>query len=186
MDTTEELKTLETQKGSSPSDDNVLAIDPGRKKLAWALFTNGKLNMAGVYRFKPNQNPDLNEIIAGFTKQLAQGFSELDLTPCSVAVVERMKVYPGKGSKGDQNYLLDLQAIGTAVGSKLAVNLRLVYPIEWKKNQPKDVSHRKIRSALSSEETTTLKEAEEDVGLTYLADLLDAVGIGLFQLGRYR
>ena len=163
-------------------ETNVLSIDPGRRKLAWALMTNGKLDGAGVIVVPKTEQRDLSELIDYFIIELAKELRGKQR--CVKSVVERMRVYPGR-SKGDINQLLDIQAIGSAVGSKLAVDLEMVYPQQWKRNQSKEVSHSIIRSRLDREETEVLEDALTESGKTYAGDVLDAVGIGLYGLRRY-
>lgn len=175
---------------------NILSIDPGRWKVAWAFWEGTELAGCGVSRL-PKRDRNLDESIDYFIGTIASELKGSDI--CQYSVVERMKYYPGRG-KGDANSLLDLQAIGGAVGAKLAQNLKLVYPSEWKANRPKDVCQREVERQLSrsrfrkelNPETGVLESVEYaysereifDEALKVLPkdikhDLYDAVGIGL-------
>ncbi len=161
---------------------NIIAIDPGRRKLAWAVFAEKELLVCNVEYLDKKEQFDLNRTILQFLGGVATNLKDVDV--CETAIVERMKIYPGKGSKGDQNFLLDLQAIGAACGSKLAKDLKMVLPMEWKKNWPKAVCNARVRKALNDEEREYFEKQFESLNKEYQQDLLDAVGIGLSHLGR--
>lgn len=96
-----------------------------------------------------------------------------------VLIVEHPRIYPGMPDK-DLNDLLDVVAVGAAVAAPFMRELVTVYPSEWKGTVKKSVMLERIRKALSAEELArcefTNKSDDED--------LLDAVGIGLWRLGR--
>lgn len=99
-------------------------------------------------------------------------------------VIEFQRVYPGM-AKIDLNDLLDCTGVGAAIA---AVNSRQtaprelisVFPSEWKGNLKKQDMLARIRGKLSVDELShcefTNKSDNEDI--------LDAVGIGLWKLGR--
>jgi hypothetical protein len=93
-----------------------------------------------------------------------------------------MHVYPGPQQKGDQN---DLIAVATVVGAVCAGNrwesIRLVEPREWKGTIKKAIFAERIEGRLTTQEKeTVLLPGNKKLAL----DVWDAVGIGLFDLGR--
>ncbi len=159
--------------------DNLLALDPGRRKCGWAIFQNGTLFGCGVLRLKDAQQFDLSDTIEEFTVRLAKEMKGLQL--CKVSVVERMRIYPGR-SKGDLNHLLDIQAIGAALGAKLAVDVRLYHPQQWKGNVKKEVTANRLKGVLSEDELSVLQESIQDTPKQYHSDISDAVAIGVYHL----
>lgn len=104
------------------------------------------------------------------------------LTPDHV-IVEQPVVYGGK-SKGDPNDLIDLARVAGACESVIEHTSR-VKPAEWKGQMPKDVCGRRVRSRLKREELITLDACLAPIPKSRRHNPLDAVGIGLWALGRF-
>ena len=87
--------------------------------------------------------------------------------------------------KTDLNDLLDVVAVGAAVVTAVAekypfIDVKTVFPSEWKGNMPKRAMLERIQSKLS-------KTDESNVAWTNKSDnedILDAIGIGLWHFGR--
>lgn len=143
----------------------VIAIDPG-KRSGFAVFNGGALAVAGTL--------DEAEI--------------LDRPPCSlggVAVIEVPVVYPTR--KVDANDLIDLAVlVGDLRGyyRRTGFEVRLVRPRTWKGTVPKDIHGRRVLAALSAEERALLPRRPR--AKNYDHNMLDAVGLGLWQLKRDR
>lgn len=147
---------------------NLLAIDPGRCA-GWALFREGKLRQAGVTSV---DDPHSEAFVALVTPNLVTDF-----------VIEIPQVYRASQSKGDPNDLIKL-AVGAgrwierATLAKLRVHTHL--PAEWKGQIKKTPHHARVMTVLGEVERMQLPRMAEDKR----HNMLDAVALGLFQLGR--
>ena len=161
----------------------LIAIDPGVHSMAIAVFDVNTLIDAW------------NETVSGYFDPGScpvQGWGELPLRlinrtqragMSSRIIGERQVVYPGaRGLKTNPNDLLDLAMCAGAFFGALCVemrsNLRLVEPAEWKAQVPKDICRRRIEAMLSPAEKSAIKKGGE------MHNVYDAIGIGLFGLGR--
>lgn len=173
------MDSTDDSKMKPDSGPFLLALDPGRRKMAWAVFEGKQLFACGLVYV---ENLSLDDTLAYFVKNMADNFRGMDV--CERAVVERMKAYNGKTGGGTSNDLLDLQALGSACGAKLAHNVEWVFASEWKGSRPKPVVQRKIWDVLSVAETAAVNDARDEVPKDKFHDVMDAVGIGLHAVGR--
>lgn len=158
-----------------------LAIDPGLKCLGWALFQGKTLTVCGVSRSK--NNLDLGACIKDHQDAMIDAPHRWMLQRAE-AVIERPQIYPTAQQKGDQNDLVAIAMVACATVGGLCDSVRFAFPREWKGQMPKDVSHRLIDKRLSEAEKEvrdTLPKAK-----TILHNGLDAIGIGLWAVGRFR
>ncbi len=89
------------------------------------------------------------------------------------------RIYPGSGQqKGDLNDLLNLAAV---VGGheKTFKNHVRVFPAQWKGQVPKKIMNARVLSRLSPQERLRIEDSGSKTHNT-----IDAVGIGLYRLGR--
>ncbi len=75
-----------------------------------------------------------------------------------------------------QKDLIAVATVGAAVASMKCDFVRYVPAREWKGQVPKDIHHTRILDKLTIEELPLASKANHDT--------LDAIGLGLFQLGR--
>lgn len=152
----------------SPRPKCLLAIDPG-KCTGWALFW---------------------EFNSGDVRLWQAGVTDVDKDPVpwhllTEAVCELPQVYRAAQSKGDPN---DLIKVAAQVGrweeraKSRGIPWVTYLPNEWKGQVPKDVHHRRAMRLLSEEENRRIPEMAE----TYRHNMMDAVALGLFRLGRLR
>jgi len=145
----------------------VLSIDPGTKAIGWAYWVNGKLSDCGIAR----------------GKNWIESVEDLPRIEVSRLVVEDQQIY--KSSPVDAH---DLLAVARVVGAVVvlydAASVKLVRPSEWKGQVPKVVCNRRTIERLSEAERDIL--TRKPYGKTLLHNLLDAVGIGLWELKRRR
>lgn len=96
-------------------------------------------------------------------------------------VLEIPRVYHGKG-KGDLNDLID---VATLVGglATLGSSTHFVTPSEWKGQAPKDVTARRVLERLTPAERELFNDCDGPDGLKH--NVLDAIGIGLWKVGRW-
>lgn len=152
----------------------MIAIDPGKRSSGVAMFdSNGKL----VRAFLTNKDS-----IKG-SRRLDWVFSagEFTIEPLEHVVIEMPKVYPG-AAKTNLNDLLDLAAVVGAHAMRAyrrQASVQLVHPQEWKGQVPKKIMNARVLSKLSGEEQATIEGAGAKTH-----NILDAVGIGLWYLGR--
>jgi hypothetical protein len=93
-------------------------------------------------------------------------------------IVERPRFYPGK-SKVDANDLIVLALrAGMLAQAVQAPTTRFVEPSVWKGQLPKNVCHNRIRAILTPVELAVLAPVKDH-------NVWDAVGIGLFGVGRF-
>lgn len=161
----------------------LLTIDPGLRGCGVALFDDSGALVAADYV----KNPVAGK---GYAAHSALGDAvdswvalRCDQYHPTSLVIEHPRVYPGAPNK-DLNDLLDVVAVGAAVGAKLQHTLtrapETVYPSEWKGTVKKAVMTERIRRALTPDELKVCRFTNKSDD----SDLLDAVGIGLWRLGR--
>jgi hypothetical protein len=163
----------------------LLAIDPGKKGLGWSAWNFGELLAAGIAR-SPRGLHHLGEQAIALAAQVPSGADE--------AVVERMVQYPSRGRRDSvqrqdalANDLLDLQAIGGIVAARCVTGgIYFATPHEWKGELPKEVVILRVRNLLSEGEAKTLEGALEDIPASLRHNALEAVGLGLWRLKRWK
>ena len=138
----------------------ILSIDPGKRSLAYALWGHSRrLVKAGIVQHR-------HDPWWGKTAWMISQLPSVD-----EVVAEFPKVYPYERRKSPN----DLLPLAANVGACSALGeLVLVTPQEWKGQMPKDVCHRRILQALGEDEVIGTKNH----------NVMDAVGIGLWYLGR--
>lgn len=150
----------------------IVTIDPGVHGCGWAEFTGGKLNHACY--IADSDTDKSNRLI-----KLAHNMRPT--TYASLVVIEVPRVYPG-ARENDPNDLIDLAFVaGSLVGGfPSTVRIETVYPRTWKGQVPKAVMCKRIEGLLSEDERANITP----VSKTLRHNVLDAIGIGLFQLRR--
>jgi hypothetical protein len=139
----------------------LLAIDPGIDT-GWALFNDALLscgvgNPPEIYRAR--------------------------------VVIERPQVYLASKSKGDPN---DLITLAIQVGryweqyERAGDSVRTFLPREWKGQVPKDIQAGRILAKLSAQEQDVVANYGRMVNKGKHHNMMDAIGLGLFALGRAR
>ena len=166
----------------------LIAIDPGVHNMAIAVFGDN-----GVLLDAWNETDTrsafeglLNETLERWGSPSVRLFGRLNShlrLETNRVVGERQVVYPGaKGLKTNPNDLLDLAMCAGAFFSAICVDMQaqltVVEPAEWKAQVPKDITKRRILELLSHSEPLSIKKGGE------MHNVYDAIGIGLFALGR--
>ena len=140
----------------------LLAIDPG-ENTGWALFFESNLLACGLGSVPDDAVP-------------TEPFN---------AVIEHPMIYPGGRNRGDPNDIVKLAVKAGEIAGCLkcsGASVRYVKPYEWKGQTPKHISAARTRGKLSDAERGIL--AAVDCAPGKMHNILDAVGIGLFALGR--
>lgn len=163
------------------SNSGLICIDPGLRGCGVAYFEGNKLVSADYVK-----NPVAGRGYAAHSAlgwRVAAWLGPYGTTMGALALIEHPRVYPGAPNK-DLNDLLDVVAVGAAVGSCLqttnAHSPVTVYPSEWKGTVKKAVMTARIKAALTTDELKVCGFTNKSDD----SDLLDAVGIGLWRLGR--
>lgn len=141
--------------------NHVLAFDPGRIT-GWARFKSRKLSEAGFESFE----------------KLCTAFPPL--TGESV-IIEMPRWYPHE-RRIDVNDLLDLCRMVGRIEQRYWGEAQTVYPRTWKGSVPKDVHNKRVLAALTDEERALLPRRPRAKDFDH--NLVDAVGLGLWKLGR--
>lgn len=144
-----------------------VTIDPG-VNAGFAWFKDGKLCLAALLK--------------------TDRFFHLPCLPGPVLslILERPRVYTDKRKwKGDPNSLIKLAWIGGVLQERTEQEfhpkrVHTIEPSEWKGRRPKEVDNRLTLSLLSEEE----KKVIPKVPKSYMHNVLDAIGIGLWVAGR--
>ena len=139
----------------------LVAIDPGKHASGIAVFRDRVLE--AVYYTKD-------------TDVLSWLFA-----PDVRVIVEVPQVYSYERSKGDPNDLVDL-AFAAGRMTRDFEHVDVVRPKQWKGQLPKDVHHQRVMAKLVQPECDVIHRAQ--VAQSKLHNVLDAVGLGLWKLGR--
>lgn len=144
---------------------NLLAFDPGVRRVWFAHFRAGVLSSCGWKEVSDDR------AFAGFPAP-------------SLVLVEMPRVYPVSRQKGDPNDLLALaRVVGRLQENFLAhaAEVRLVEPRTWKGTLAKEAMTQRIRGRLYPEELAVVASARAG---RLEHNVVDAVGLGLHALGR--
>ena len=153
----------------------VLALDPGTH-MGWALFHEGKLVASGHCKRQALQKGALTPQAQRAGHTLPPEVLEPD---CSI--IGELPTYRGKGSGDNRGTPNDLIWLGVLLGQATGLYMRkvevvdFVTPNEWKGSVSKEISHRRIEKLL-----------EPDEQMPENPNARDAVGVGLWYVGRYK
>ena len=159
------VEPFAARRGSSvpPGVGRRLSIDPGKRCTGWALWgTTGFL--------------------------VAAGTGEPPCVGVSRVVIEMPQTYPNSPVPYQDLVALAFLAgryIGRASAGEWhnglgAIEMKWMFPHEWKGNLPKDICENRIRRKLNVDERTVMEECSRFVPAGQLNNVWDAVGIGLF------
>lgn len=162
------------------------AVDPGKNGCGVAIFDGGTLIEA--HYTCPSRNPfhksehtcggGGNYARARYTAREAlavMGWVD-DL------IVEHMFKYPGM-DKINVNDLLDVQTVAAMIAASHSGAIS-VYPPQWKGNVPKKIMTERIKKLLTPKEQYLLEVGDWPKSLEH--NVVDAIGIGLWRLGRLK
>jgi hypothetical protein len=166
----------------------VVSIDPGLRHAGVAVFDPaGTLLAAAVVRstLKIDDPLCLNQDVAGRVTKFVRALVSADKRLRVVA--EWPRVFGRNKSKGDPNDLLPLAGCSAAATARLRPDEAVaVRPDEWKGQAPTDtVVRARVAARLFPVEALVLGRAEALAGKTLGHNVLDAVGIGLWAVGRF-
>lgn len=154
-----------------------VAIDPGLRELGVAVFSGRELVRAFLVK-----NPERQLRGPAAWQAMAEAtVAHLDLRP-DVAVVEIPQVYrESRAPSVDPDDLIQLVGVEAMIIGRLQPLRSVGYrPREWKGQVRKDAHNKQTLALLSAPERMAIQECAP----SYLHNVLDAVGLGLFQLKR--
>lgn len=137
----------------------LLAIDPGADS-GWALFDDSKT-------------------------LLECGLGRSVITP-SHTVIEKPRIYPGAKQKARAEDVITLAVRAGEWGGRLEhlSTIRYVEPHQWKGSVPKEIHQPRIWAKLNDKEKSILDKACQGMAPSKRHNVIDAVGIGLWAVGR--
>ena len=139
----------------------LLAIDPGLDS-GWALFA-----------------PDRSLLACGLGTPKTGGVTE--------AIIEHPFIYPGGRTKSP-NDIVKLAINAGEWSGRLrdrGVKVRFVYPRDWKGTIAAEICCNRALAALSDAEAAKYAHAVASVAKSKHHNVLDAIGLGLFAVGRW-
>jgi hypothetical protein len=145
-----------------------IAVDPGKTLIGWAVFDGRKLESCGLSRLY-----EVRDMVC----LMRTGHAEM--------VVEKPQVYPHQRLKGDPNDLIDVALAAGCVaemGHANGMAVEFVLPRRWKGQRPKDVCNALTLDLMLPHEKGLLKKT--GVIKSKRHNVLDAIGIGLWRIGR--
>ena len=152
---------------------NLISIDPGNNT-GWAVFADRVLTLAGVDKKASLFRPVTPRIPGGVV--LAFETSVL---------VEIPRWYPH--DQVDTNDLIDLAVLVGEVKrfyESQSCKVELVFPRTWKGSVPKPIHNKRVLAALTPGELALLPRRPRAKDHDH--NCVDAVGLGLWKLGRLR
>lgn len=171
---------------------DVVSIDPSIRSVGVALWRNGKLRRAKRITV---EDVEMIEDPAARWIRVAYRIIEF-VADCKhevhAVIFERPQIYGGP-SEVDQNDLLGLAGVGGAVAMGLSVlrahqnvivRVHSVLPREWSRGLPKIKKGNAWESPRGRQIWARLDETERACAPAQ-HDAVDAVGIGLFAIGRF-
>jgi hypothetical protein len=171
---------------------DLLAIDPSISSSGVALFKRGVLMSAKTIT-RSIEAADIGSRALAMALDIRAWISAVGIDP-RVLVFEWPQIYTAAKSKGNPNDLIALAAIGAGVGGMLyasaavrnvAIEVLTPTPAEWIGQLPKSRTGNAWDSPRGQRIGKRLDERERArIGAKAQHDALDAVGLGLWSLGR--
>lgn len=158
----------------------LIAIDPGLRACGVAWFAGDALVKAALVlnTEKEKRGPEA-------WRSMAACVGRALLYTADTLVLEIPQVYRLRFSGGDPADLLELAGVdGAVVGVMYERAGKLVgyLPRQWKGQTPKPVHNQRVMAALSTEERETVEPCAKHL----VHNVVDAIGLGLFHLGRIK
>lgn len=163
----------------------LISLDPGLREAGLAVFTGGLLTSAFLVR-NPNTKDRGGKAWVDMGREVDIILGEAASTETSLFtfVSEIPQVYrEGKSANVSPDDLTNLTGVvGCVIGFLDPSEVKTYVPAEWKGQVPKKIHNKRIIAALSSTEVAALDAVKCPASLKH--NVVDAIGVGLFELGR--
>lgn len=175
---------LDPSKEDAPGR-HLIAIDPDTNHTGWAIFSLGTLAKCGlieVDKLRPWYDRLRQQAII-WDQQFMNG-APFDGAHCDSVVVETPVIYPyGRTTKRPSD-IIKLAAVAGVFLAAGERDARAVAPKTWTRSAPKRVHQPRTMRALKPFEQETFDQCVQKYAKGKHSHVIDAVGIGLFALGR--
>lgn len=166
----------------------VVSIDPGIRGTSAAVFSDAKLIACAYVENPAKAGSRIAE--AALVAEETGDWIRSHRVHVDALWIEWPRVYQAGGgrTKGqDPNDLRALCAIGGAIAVMFLESTRVctVEPHAWKGTMTKDVTAVRVLSKLRAEEKSIMAAAHREVAASLRHNITDAVGIGLYGVGRF-
>lgn len=166
-----------------------LFIDPGLRACGSALFRDSELVAAGLPKGgdhdvrRPEERSEAwIEMALSVLRWAGDEIDELTIELPQIYQTSHQKAQK-KGT--DQNDLIHLAAVVSAICATYAtIPRRVLLPMEWKSQIPKEIMHARAAVVLSPEELSLIPLTPRSRKRDH--NTMDAVSMGLWALGRLR
>ncbi len=156
----------------------LLAFDPGVHRVGFAWFDDGQLYRAALWRADLKNSPPIAQVI----HQEICSLHDAGVWDGGRAAIE-CPAYVWRGEAKDSiDVALVAGRLAQSVHTELTTDVRVLAPRSWKGTVDPEVMLARIVKKLGERELVTLYESGAPAGLMH--NVIDAVGIGLHQLGR--
>lgn len=153
----------------------MIAIDPGTRAVGWAIFLpDGSMHRCGLAHVKGT-----NRVLADDAIELADQIG----VHLPRVVLEEMVMRP-EDPRSQADDLLRVQLVGGIVAARVGQKIVTVRPMRWKGCVPKRIHHRRIGDVMTRAEKDLLTAACRTVHRDLQHNVIDAIGIGLWDVGR--
>lgn len=152
----------------------LVSIDPGTRFTGYAWFEGKRLVDCGVIKAK-----GLHPMLV----KCREYFAECE-EPMPLVAIEKPQVYTQRKMKGDANDLITISLVAGYCASFFEKS-RFVLPRDWKGTVDKDVMCRRVKNRWMNDHERFILE-EKHIPKGQVNNTLDAIGVGLFVLGRNR
>lgn len=168
-----------------------IAVDPGLRGCGCAIFAGTglsgayELHRAGYVegRYDTQRGPEVWRWMASHVMSWAHAFESIPAGGVvQTLVAEVPEVYAGM-PKTDSNDLIDLAGVVGAIAGAFQVPTHFYLPRQWKGQLPKSTGVLRALAHLTEKERSRVELARKK-SLDH--NTADAVGIGLFHIGRFR
>jgi hypothetical protein len=186
------MQTIQATQMKPPERSGLIAVDNSLNSPGIAVFDDGLLVASCALKSDP-EYAELN--IAERILRVASDVVEWAIQHTDephYLVYEWPQVYTAAKSKGDPNALLGVAAVGSAVSAILAMGAlkhnivvdAIAYkPAQWIGQLPKATTGRALNSPRAKRILSRLDDLERGF-VSAKHDAIDAIGLGLFRLGR--
>lgn len=160
--------------------EDFVSVDPGEKRCGYAVFTDGQLVHVGAVVTPPQSEQWLRTAL--YLSQEIGSWAKLGYR----LYVEEMKIR--RGWERAHGSMLEISRMTGALGAFWTVGEgltpRLVDPAKWTKRAGKGEHQQKTKELLDEKEKTLLESYMARYETECHSEMVDAVGIGLYVLGR--